>query len=141
MTRGKPKDGSKNPGGRPAEYTPEVIEAMADRLIEWAQVNNAYYLESFCKSERTYPQRLTEFAKGNEKFAEALKIAKCANAANIGEAVATGDIPPAVGIFGLKQHGHTEKHEVSGPGGGSIPMSISVVFVEGTEAPPDGAAA
>ncbi len=120
MTRGKPRDGSKNPGGRPTEYTPEVIEAMADRLIAWAQSHDALYLESFCKRERTYPQRLTEFAKSNEKFSEALKIAKCANAANIGEAVAAGEIPPAVGIFGLKQHGHTEKHEVNHSGAVTI---------------------
>src|SRR4051812_19274043 len=116
MTRGKPKDGSKNPGGRPTEYTPDVIESMADRLIAWAQSHDALYLESFCKRERTYPQRLTEFAAKNEKFSEALKIAKCANAANIGEAVAAGEIPPAVGIFGLKQHGHTEKQEVKHTG-------------------------
>lgn len=116
MTRGKPKDGSKNPGGRPAEYTPEVIEAMADRIIAWAQSHDALYLESFCKREYTYPQKLTELAARNEKFAEALKISKCANAANIGEAVAAGEIPPAVGIFGLKQHGHTEKQEVKHTG-------------------------
>ena len=120
MTRGKPKDGSKNPGGRPPEYTQAVIEDMADRLIDWAQNNDALYLESFCKRERTYPQRLSEFAKNNEKFAEALKIAKNANAANIGEAVAAGEIPPAVGIFGLKQHGHTEKQELKHTGSVTI---------------------
>ncbi len=123
MTRGKPKDGSKNPGGRPTEYTDDVIESMADRLVDWAQAHDALYLESFCKSERTYPQRLTEFAAKNPKFSESLKIAKCANAANIGEAVAAGEIPPAVGIFGLKQHGHTEKHDVSVTGSVTIQSS------------------
>lgn len=132
MTRGKPRDGSKNPGsnGRPKVYTTEIIEAMADRLVDWAQNHDALYLESFCKSERTYPQRLTEFAASNERFAEALKIAKCANAANIGESVAAGEIPPAVGIFGLKQHGHTEKHELSGPGGGPIETMMRIEFVD-----------
>jgi hypothetical protein len=130
MTRGKPNDGTKNPGGRPVEWTPELIEDMGNRLVTWAQNHNALYLESFCKSERTYPQKLTEFAAKNQKFSESLKIAKCANAANIGEAVAAGEIPPAVGIFGLKQHGHTEKHEVSGANGGPLDMVMRVVFVD-----------
>jgi hypothetical protein len=123
MTRGKPKDGSKNPGGRPIEWTDTEIEAMGNRLVEWAQSHDALYLESFCKRERTYPQKMTEFAAKNEKFSESLKIAKCANAANIGEAVAAGEIPPAVGIFGLKQHGHTEKHEVNHSGAVTIQSS------------------
>lgn len=109
---------------------------MADRLIDWAQGHTSFYLESFCKEERTYPQKMTELAARNPKFAEALKIAKCANAANIGEAVASGEIPPAVGIFGLKQHGHTEKQEISGPEGGPIPFNVTVNLVK----PPNGPA-
>lgn len=116
MTQGKPLDGSKNPGGRPPDYTDEVIEAMAEEMIEWAQNNKSYYLESFCKIKRTYPQKLSELAARNEKFAEALKATKAACAANMGVATADGNIPPAVGVFGLKQHGHTDKHEIeAGP--------------------------
>jgi len=116
MPKGKPLDGSKNPGGRPLEWTDERIEAMADEMLEWVDDPKAYYLESFCKRTRTYPQKLSEFAAKNEKFSEALRITKAGCAANMGEAAADGRVPPAIGVFGLKQHGHTDKQEVeAGP--------------------------
>lgn len=144
MTRGKPKDGSKNPGGRPigsGTWTPEAILSLAADLMEWATQDDAMFLASFCKLHGLHRQRLTEFAKANDSFSDALKVAQTTCEANIAVATADGAIPPAFGIFGLKQHAWSDKHEVSGPAGGAIPMAISVVFVEGSEAPPDGEAA
>lgn len=112
----KPAEHGKNPGGRPVEWTDEIIEAMGDRLVEWAQGDTSFYLETFCKIERTYPQKLSELAGKNKKFAEDLKIAKAASASNFGVAMTKGLIPPAVGVFGLKQHGHTDKQEVAHSG-------------------------
>lgn len=113
MTRGKPRDGSKNPGGsgRPVEWTEERILALADDLETWSQGHTALYLESFCAQHRTYPQKLSELAERSERFSEALKVAKAACAAHQAEATAAGEIPPAFGIFGLKQHGWRDKSE------------------------------
>lgn len=114
--RGKPRDGSKNPGGAPKEWTKERIEALADQLDQWSQGDDAQFLETFCKAHRTYPQRLSEFAKENPKFAEVLKVAKASCAASMAQATFDGACPPAFGIFALKQHGWTDKQEIEHSG-------------------------
>lgn len=111
MTRGKPKDGSKNPGGAPKVWTPEAIEALADELSQWATQDDAMFLACFCKDHHIYRQRLTEFAKDNPKFADSLKQAQNTCEANIAERTAKSGMPPAFGIFALKQHSWTDKQE------------------------------
>ena len=120
MTRGKPRGGSKNPGGAPKVWTLEAINGLADALSEWATRDDAMFLASFCKEHRIYIQRLSEFAKDNAKFAEALKTAKTTCEANIAVATADGAIPPAFGIFGLKQHAWTDKQELKHTGSVTI---------------------
>jgi hypothetical protein len=116
MTRGKPRDGTKNPGGRPPEWTEDRISELGDALEAWAQKPSAFYLETFCSLHRTYPQRLSEFAEKNAKFAESLKVAKASCAAHLADATAAGKIPTAFGIFALKQRGWSDKQEVKHTG-------------------------
>ena len=117
MTKGKPRDGSKNPGGRPIEWDEGRIDDLGNALIKWATTDHtACYLESFCREQRTYPQKLSELADTNPKFSESLKVAKACIAANIAEATAAGEMPPAFGIFALKQRGWTDKQEVKHSG-------------------------
>jgi hypothetical protein len=116
MTRGKPKDGSKNPGGRPVEWTDERIEELAESLWIWCQEHTACYLETFCAQQRTYPQKLSELATRSPKFSEALKVAKASCASHLAEATAGGEVPPAFGIFALKQHGWKDRQEVEHTG-------------------------
>lgn len=123
MTRGKPRDGSKNPGGAPKVWTLAVIESLAVELESWASAPGSMFLASFCRDNGTHRQRLYEFAKENEKFADALKKAENACEANIAEGTADGAIPPAFGIFGLKQRGWTDKAEVKHTGGITIQSS------------------
>jgi hypothetical protein len=124
--KGKPLDGSKNPGGKPKEWTDERISDLADKLEEWAASGDAKFLETFCQENQTYPQRLSEFAKDNAKFAEVLKIAKAACASSIAKATFLGICPPAFGIFTLKQHGWTDKQEIEHSG----EVKSTVVTVE-----------
>ncbi len=126
MTRGKPKDGSKNPGGRPigsTVWTPEAIESLAGDLTRWATQDDAMFMASFCKLHGIHRQRLTEFAKANDSFSDALKVAQTTCEANIAVATADGAIPPAFGIFGLKQHAWSDKQEVKHTGGITIQSS------------------
>jgi hypothetical protein len=116
MTRGKPKDGSKNPGGRPPTWTDELIDDLADKIITWSRFHTSNYLESFCAENDTYPQKLSELALKSDKFSEALKRAKAACSAHIAEATAGGEMPVAFGIFALKQHGWRDRQEVEHSG-------------------------
>jgi len=118
MTRGKPKDGSKNPGsqGRPVEWTDARIDTLAQSLLAWSKDPTAMFLASFCRDNDTHRQRLYEFSKKSKSFADALKRAENACEANIAEGTADGAIPPAFGIFGLKQRGWSDKHEIEHSG-------------------------
>jgi hypothetical protein len=116
MPKGKPKDGSKNPGGRPKQWTDDAIDALAEALLAWSRDPSAMFLASFCRDHDTHRQRLYEFSKKNDKFADALKRAETACEANIAEGTADGAIPPAFGIFGLKQRGWTDKQEIEHSG-------------------------
>lgn len=78
------------------------------------------FLASFCRDNGIHRQRLTEFAKDHEGFADALKVAQTTCEANIAEGTADGAIPPAFGIFGLKQHSWTDKHDVAVSGSVTI---------------------
>lgn len=126
MPKGKPLDGSKNPGGRPKQWTPEAIESLANSLENWSREPSAMFLASFSRDNGIHRQRLYEFAKQSEKFADALKRAETACEANIAEGTADGAIPPAFGIFGLKQRGWTDKQEIEHSG----EVKSTVVTVE-----------
>lgn len=126
MTKGKPRDGTKNPGGHPIEWTTERIEKLAEKLVTWSNFHTSCYLESFCAANETYPQKLSELSHLNTKFSEALKRAKSGCASHLAEATAGGEMPPAFGIFALKQHGWTDQREIKHSG----EMTSRVVQVE-----------
>jgi hypothetical protein len=129
MTKGKPLNGKKNPGGRPTEWTDERIDQFAERLIKWTKSHTSCYLETFCKLADTYPQKLTELAAKSEKFSEALKKARASCASNLAEATAGGEMPPAFGIFALKQHGWSDKHEIAQTGNVDVTHKGKIDFV------------
>lgn len=112
----RPADHGKDPGGRPIEWDEARINELGAALIEWSMEHTACYLESFCREQRTYPQKLSELATQNPKFSESLKVAKSAIASHIAEATAGGEMPPAFGIFALKQRGWTDKQEIEHSG-------------------------
>ena len=104
-------------GGRPPDWTEDKINDFADKLIEWAKIESSRYLESFCKINGTYPQKLYELAEKNDRFSEALKFARASLAANIAEFVEVGATAPAWGIFAMKNVGKwTDKQELEHSG-------------------------
>jgi hypothetical protein len=94
MTMGKPRNGSKNPGGRPIEYTEEFFNEFSETLIAWATKRYAQFqkngtadlwLGDFAFENGYSIQQLSRFAapegefKGrNAKFSETYEWAKTA---------------------------------------------------------------
>ena len=120
--KGKPLDGSKNPGGRPMVWTPEEIEALADRMLAWALSGPmTFYIAQFIEDEAMsgrliHKQRISEFEAANAKFSELYKVVKNILESHFGVAGTKSLIPPVMSVFGLKQHGHTDKQEVAHSG-------------------------
>jgi len=55
-------------GGRPLKWTPEVLDALADKFDIWMQRPDSIWYEQFCLENDFLPDQLTEFAKRNERF-------------------------------------------------------------------------
>ncbi len=60
-------------GGRLREHDREDI---ADKLIVWAKLDSSINLCKFCFENEIVPQKLSEWAKVDEKFREALQFAR-----------------------------------------------------------------
>lgn len=101
---GAPKGHKAYPGsGQPKKYTKEVIEAWADKLLEWSLTPNATQLINFCAHNIGFHHRLfSEFAQVNEKYNEALYITKC----RIGERRANLAAADLLDKWDFKSHQH-----------------------------------
>lgn len=94
MTRGKPKDGSKNGGGRPEEYPQAFFEDLSDTLTTWITKQYAQFkrngaaemwLGDFAFENGYSIQQLSRFANPegdfklkNKKFSQTYEWAKTA---------------------------------------------------------------
>lgn len=59
--------------GRPKKYTTEFIEAEAIALLEYAKEANLPFKQEFAIKRGYYSQLMSQFAKENDLFYEALK--------------------------------------------------------------------
>jgi hypothetical protein len=104
-------------GGRPRLFDENRLADLADKLIEWSKSHTACYLESFCKIYELWPQKLAEYADRDTRFYAALKIARSNLTQNLAESTAGGEMPPAFGIFALKNVGKwTDRTEIEHSG-------------------------
>jgi hypothetical protein len=62
-------------GGRPKVQDVAFIENEAEELIKWCENSGNLYFKTFALKRGYHPQRLSEWAKTNIKFAEALSLA------------------------------------------------------------------
>lgn len=71
-----PPAAEKRKVGRPVKYTPEWIEEEAKHLLAWVKRDEGLYLGDYCHERGYSRQRLLEFEKKSEEFAEALNRAR-----------------------------------------------------------------
>lgn len=102
MMKKKDNNLPKNPVGRPTKYTVEVIEELADKLIEYFKDEEHYWLGSFASDNGMWRARLDEFAKENEYFSYALKQAKEIQESRIVRGAMLGKYNCSMAIFALK---------------------------------------
>lgn len=88
--------------GRPSEHTQDFIEDLADKLDEWIQDPNNFWLGKFASDNGLWKQRLNEFAEKNEKFSDAFKRAKQIQENKLFLLGLTGKGNVTMAIFALK---------------------------------------
>lgn len=63
-------------GGRPTEFSDEIIEHYADELLEWMQDPQNIWLKDFCLERLINPENMSIWEKKNDKFSQVYKLAK-----------------------------------------------------------------
>lgn len=107
----------KKKAGRPKEYTAAFIEKEAEALEKWIADPNHFWLGDFAAQRGYHRQRLSEFAKANAKFSDALKKAKQIQENRLFKKGLRGKYNPTLVIFALKNvAGWRDKKEVEHAG-------------------------
>ncbi|HEY9874568.1 MAG TPA: hypothetical protein V6D12_14105 [Candidatus Obscuribacterales bacterium] len=111
----KKKTGPKGP----SRYTLDYVNQLADELLTYAETDHLPFLKKFALMKRIPPQAFTdskEFSE-NQKFSEALKIAKGWSEQKLFEAGLRKEVDNSTCIFGLKNiAGWRDKQEVEHSG-------------------------
>jgi hypothetical protein len=74
--KGHPAYNKKGEGGRPREWTDELIEEMADRFETFMGRPDSIWYEDFCLEQGINPVLLGKWAKVNERFGEVYEKSK-----------------------------------------------------------------
>lgn len=90
--------------GRPKKYTVDVVNKLANELIEYAEKEEIPFLIKFALDRRIPPQSFTdqEVFNTNNQFIEALKIAKKWCEYKLCKAALQNKVNPTMAIFALK---------------------------------------
>lgn len=98
-----------NLGGRPAIYTEDAVRAICDQLSEYTDNTDIPIIAKFAWQHDISRQRLYEFAKQYEWFADAMKKCTDKKESALEELALAGDINVSMAIFSLKQLGWSDK--------------------------------
>src|SRR5688572_30623703 len=63
-------------GGRPMTYDNDFLDKLAEDLWEWTKKPTSVWFEAFAIENKIPSDRLVDFAKRNENFADAYNYAK-----------------------------------------------------------------
>lgn len=112
--------------GRPNIYDPDDL---AKRLLRFCAENDNPIIKKFCIQDgNPCHDTLCTLAKENRNLSESMK--KCIAKQEIWyeEQTSQGNIPPAFGIFKLKQpqHGWTDKQEISADVNSKVTINVTV---------------
>ncbi len=114
---GKPLDGSKNPGGRPTEWTKARIDQAAADLLVWFDDEENLFFEKFAHEMDMPWSYLLEIGKGNTKFSEAYARVKEIQKLRLAEGGLKGKFNPQMTYNTMKNVcGWRDKTEVEHSG-------------------------
>ena len=124
MPRGKPNDGSKNPGGAPKTYDANKI---ADDLADYIDSTDDPYIEEFSLLQPFNRDTLYTLAKESEKLSDNIKRCHEKQKMRTVRKAEVGEINPTFAIFKLKQkcYGWTDKQEIE-----SVNVNVDMTLEE-----------
>lgn len=119
-------------GGRPIEYTEAFLEKEAEALLIWFENPSNFYYKKFALERGYSPQRLSEFAKCNQRFSEALEKAKAWQELRLVEGGLQGGYNATITKFVLTNcHNWAERTQQTLSGDAVNPLSFVLQAIDG----------
>lgn len=120
-------------GGRPRRYSTEDIERYADELLKWIKNESNFWVKDFCLERDIDPDFMAEWAKENQRFNGAYRLAKHFQESRIFKGSMLDQYNSAMSKFALtNNHGWTDKTETKLSGDAVSPLSFILKEVDGT---------
>lgn len=102
-------------GGRPTEWTAELIDIETKELYKWIEDKNNYFITGFLNLRGLHHENIERFARENEKFRAAYRLAKQIQEQRLVELAVTRKGDGGFIKFILQNKaGWKEKNEISG---------------------------
>jgi len=112
-------------GGRPRRYSTEDIERFADEFIVWMKNPDNFWIKDFCLERDIDPDYMAEWAKENEKFSGAHKLAKGLQESRIFKGSMLSTFNGNISKFALVNcHGWVDKSETKLSGDALSPLQF-----------------
>lgn len=120
-------------GGRPKKYTDQFIEKEADAFEEWMTYPTSIYFKRFAINRGYHPNRLTEWAKENERFACVYQKAQAWQEVRLAEGGLTSEFNAGFCKFVMGNVCNwVEKQETKVSGDAANPLSFILSNIDGT---------
>jgi len=114
-------------GGRPRRHSTEDVERFADELIVWIKKESSFWLKDFCLERDIDPDYMSIWAKENEKFAGAYKIAKSFQESRIFKGAMQETFNTTMSKFALMNcHGWADRQETKMSGDAVNPLAFLI---------------
>jgi hypothetical protein len=119
-------------GGRPRRYSTDDIEKKADELVEWMKNDSRFWFKDFCLERNIDPDLMAEWARENEKFNGAYKLAKGLQESRIFKGAMTETFNSGMSKFALMNcHGWSDKQETKFSGDAVNPLAFILQNIDG----------
>ena len=119
-------------GGRPRRYSTEDVERFADELIEWMKDESRFWLKDFFLERKIDPDFMSMWAKENEKFAGAYRLAKGLQESRIFKGSMLATFNGNMSKFALMNcHGWVDKQETKLSGDAANPLNFLLEKADG----------
>jgi hypothetical protein len=126
------RENARNPVGRPrTKNTPAHIAELVKRLEAYIEREPCPKLSQFC-CENTDMEVLPCDIQNNPEFGYLVKIINCKREWFYEQNTSDGDVPPAFGIFALKQpqHGWTDRQQMEHSGKVDGDHKLELVIID-----------
>jgi DNA-packaging protein gp3 len=131
-TKGHPPYNINGEGGRPRKYTLDDIERFADELVDWMKNESRFWFKDFCLERGIDPDLMSKWARENDNFNIAYKLAKGLQESRIFKGSMTDTFNAGMAKFALmNNHGWSDKQETKVSGDAVNPLAFVLEQIDG----------